>query len=43
MTSEERAIYFSLREDNREQEFNQVWVEELDDVFSGSKNLIRFG
>ena len=34
MTSEERAIYFSLREDNREQEFNQVWVEELDDVFS---------
>jgi len=34
MTSEERAIHFSLKEDNREQQFNQVWVEELDDVFS---------
>ncbi len=34
MTSEERAILFSLREDSREQQFNQIWVEELDDVFS---------
>jgi demethylmenaquinone methyltransferase/2-methoxy-6-polyprenyl-1,4-benzoquinol methylase len=34
MTSEERAIHFSLREDYREQQFKQVWGEELDDVFS---------
>lgn len=34
MTSSERAIHFSLREDNREQQFKQVWVEELDDVFA---------
>ena len=34
MTSNERAIYFSLREDNRQQQFEQVWTQELDDVFS---------
>ena len=34
MTSNERAIYFSLREDNRQQQFKQVWTQELDDVFS---------
>ena len=34
MTSHEQAIPFSLREDNREQQFKQIWVEELDDVFS---------
>ena len=34
MTSNERAIHFSLREFNREQQFSQVWTEELDDVFS---------
>ncbi|MDH3414042.1 MAG: class I SAM-dependent methyltransferase [Gammaproteobacteria bacterium] len=34
MTSNEQAIPFSLREDNREQQFKQIWVEELDDVFS---------
>ncbi len=34
MTSNNRAIQFSLREDNREQQFSQIWVEELDDVFS---------
>jgi demethylmenaquinone methyltransferase/2-methoxy-6-polyprenyl-1,4-benzoquinol methylase len=34
MTSNERAIYFSLREDDRELQFKQVWVEELDDVFA---------
>jgi len=34
MTGNEQAIPFSLREDNREQQFKQIWVEELDDVFS---------
>ena len=34
MSNGERAIPFSEREDNREQQFKQVWVEELDDVFS---------
>ncbi|GMR06686.1 MAG: bifunctional demethylmenaquinone methyltransferase/2-methoxy-6-polyprenyl-1,4-benzoquinol methylase UbiE [Gammaproteobacteria bacterium] len=29
-----RAIQFATREDNREHQFKQVWVEELDDVFS---------
>jgi len=34
MANGERAIPFSTREDNREQQFKQVWVEELDDVFA---------
>jgi demethylmenaquinone methyltransferase / 2-methoxy-6-polyprenyl-1,4-benzoquinol methylase len=34
MANGERLIPFSVREDNREQQFKQVWVEELDDVFS---------
>ena len=34
MTNGERAIPFSTREDNREQQLKQVWVEELDDVFT---------
>jgi demethylmenaquinone methyltransferase/2-methoxy-6-polyprenyl-1,4-benzoquinol methylase len=34
MTNGERVIPFSTREDNREQQFKQVWVEELDDVFA---------
>ncbi|MEW7986387.1 MAG: class I SAM-dependent methyltransferase [Candidatus Thiodiazotropha sp.] len=34
MTNGERALPFSAREDIREQQFKQVWVEELDDVFS---------
>lgn len=34
MTNGERVISFSTREDNREQQFKQVWVEELDDVFA---------
>ena len=34
MTSDERAIRFSLQEDNRVQQFKQVWVDELDDVFA---------
>jgi demethylmenaquinone methyltransferase/2-methoxy-6-polyprenyl-1,4-benzoquinol methylase len=34
MTSNEQAIPFSLREDYREQQFKQIWGEELDDVFS---------
>ena len=33
MANGERVIPFSTREDNREQQFKQVWVEELDDVF----------
>lgn len=34
MANGERVIPFSAREDNREQQFKQVWVEELDDVFA---------
>jgi len=34
MANGERAIPFSTREDDREQQFKQVWVEELDDVFA---------
>lgn len=34
MTNGERAIQFSTREDDREQQFKKVWGEELDDVFS---------
>ncbi len=34
MANGQRAIPFSTREDNREQQFKQVWVEELDDVFT---------
>ncbi len=34
MANGERAIPFSIREDHREQQFKQVWVQELDDVFS---------
>lgn len=34
MANGEHAIPFSTREDNREQQFKQVWVEELDDVFA---------
>lgn len=34
MANGERAIPFSIREDDREQQFKQVWTEELDDVFS---------
>jgi demethylmenaquinone methyltransferase/2-methoxy-6-polyprenyl-1,4-benzoquinol methylase len=34
MANGERAIPFSTREDHREQQFKQVWVEELDDVFA---------
>lgn len=29
-----REIPFSIREDNREKQFKQVWIQELDDVFS---------
>ena len=38
MTNAERAIQFSAREDDREQQFQQVWVEELDDVFADVAN-----
>ncbi len=34
MANGERAIQFATREDNREHQFKQVWVEELDEVFS---------
>jgi demethylmenaquinone methyltransferase/2-methoxy-6-polyprenyl-1,4-benzoquinol methylase len=34
MANGERVIPFSTRENNREQQFKQVWVEELDDVFT---------
>ena len=34
MANGERAIPFSTREDYREQQFKQVWVEGLDDVFA---------
>ncbi len=34
MANGERAIPFSAREENREEQFKQVWVEELDDVFA---------
>ncbi len=34
MANGERAIPFSTREDNREQQFRRVWVEELDEVFA---------
>lgn len=34
MSNGERVIPFTTIEDNREQQFKQVWVEELDDVFS---------
>jgi len=34
MTNSERVIPFSIREDNREQQFKQVWSGELDDVFA---------
>lgn len=34
MANGERVIPFSAREDKREQQFKQVWVEELDDVFA---------
>ena len=34
MANGERAIQFATKEDNREHQFKQVWVEELDDVFS---------
>ena len=34
MANGERTIPFSTREDNREQQFKQVWVEDLDDVFA---------
>ncbi len=34
MANGQRAIPFSTREDNREQQFERIWVEELDDVFT---------
>lgn len=34
MTNAERAIEFSSREDDREQLFQQIWGEELNDVFA---------
>ncbi len=34
MANGQHIIPFSTREDNREQQFKQVWVEELDDVFT---------
>ena len=34
MANGQHAIPFSTREDNREQQFKRVWVEELDDVFT---------
>lgn len=34
MTNAERAIPFAIREDNREKQFDQVWREELNDVFA---------
>lgn len=34
MTNAERAISFSIQEDKREMQFNQVWREELNDVFA---------
>ncbi len=34
MANGQSAIPFSTREDDREQQFKQVWVEELDDVFT---------
>jgi len=34
MANGERTIPYTTREDNREQQFKQVWVEELDDVFA---------
>jgi demethylmenaquinone methyltransferase/2-methoxy-6-polyprenyl-1,4-benzoquinol methylase len=34
MANGQRAISFSTREDNRERQFKQIWVEELDDVFT---------
>lgn len=34
MANGERAIPFSIREDDREQQFKKVWVEDLDDVFA---------
>jgi demethylmenaquinone methyltransferase/2-methoxy-6-polyprenyl-1,4-benzoquinol methylase len=34
MANGERVSQFSIREDSRRQQFKQVWVEELDDVFS---------
>ncbi len=34
MPNGEQVIAFNAREDRREQEFKQVWVEELDDVFA---------
>lgn len=34
MNNGARSIPFSKRENAREQQFNQVWVEELDDVFA---------
>jgi len=34
MTPAERAIPFSIREDNREKQFDLVWREQLDDVFA---------
>lgn len=34
MANGERVLPFSTREDIREQQFRQVWIEELDDVFA---------
>ena len=34
MPNAERAVSFSIREDNREMQFNQVWREDLNDVFA---------
>lgn len=34
MANGERVISFSTREDNREQQFKEVWVDDLDDVFA---------
>lgn len=34
MANGERVLLFSTREDIREQQFKQIWVEELDNVFA---------
>ena len=34
MANGERAIKFTAHEDNREQQFKQVWSHELNDVFA---------
>lgn len=34
MSNAERTMAFSIREDKREKQFNQVWTEDLNDVFA---------